>query len=138
MKRTACTTITVLALILMTLVPAHAQKAAASANIPFNFTVDGVLMPAGQYLITSPSEKVITIQRVGGTEAKATLTNQGPATRQASPAKLVFHKYDNACFLAAVWMPNSDHAREFFASASEIQVARKGSQDVVELALLRK
>jgi hypothetical protein len=138
MKRTACTALATLALVLMALVPVHAQNTTAAANIPFNFTVDGVIMPAGQYLITSPSERVITIQRVGGPEVKATLTNQGSATQQASPAKLVFHKYNSACFLAAVWMPNSDHAREFFASASEIQVARKGSQDVVELALLKK
>jgi hypothetical protein len=40
--------------------------------------------------------------------------------------------------LAAAWLPNSDHAREFYASANEIQVARYGGQDVVELALLAK
>jgi hypothetical protein len=33
---------------------------------------------------------------------------------------------------------NSDHAREFYASANEIQVARNGGQDVVELVLLAK
>jgi len=35
-------------------------------------------------------------------------------------------------------MPSSDHARELYASANEIQVARNGGQDVVELALLAK
>ena len=51
---------------------------------------------------------------------------------------LVFHKYGTAYFLSAAWLPNSDHAREFYASSNEIQVARNGGQDVVELAVLAK
>jgi hypothetical protein len=38
----------------------------------------------------------------------------------------------------AAGLPNSDHAREFYASAGEIQLARNGGQDVVELALLAR
>ena len=138
MKRTATLTLTAVALVLMSLVPAYAQKTAATVNIPFTFTVDDVRMPAGQYLITSPSEKVIEIQLVGGHAAKTTMTNNGSATRLSGPAKLVFHRYGTMYFVAAAWMPNSDHAHEFFASAKEIQVARNGGQDVVELALLAK
>jgi hypothetical protein len=66
------------------------------------------------------------------------MTNNGSSTNSDGHAKLVFHKYGNAYFLAAAWLPNSDHAREFFASAKETQVARNGGQDVVELALLAK
>ncbi|HVP49816.1 MAG TPA: hypothetical protein VMT56_01205 [Candidatus Bathyarchaeia archaeon] len=138
MKRTAYITMAAVALVLMTLLPAYAQKTAATVNIPFTFTVDDVRMPAGQYIITEPSEKVIEIQLVGGHEAKATMTNEGPSTDWTSHPRLVFHRYGNAYFLAAAWMPNSDHAREFFASANEIQVARTGGQDVIELALLVK
>ena len=138
MKRTAYTTLATMVLILISLVPAYAQKAAATANVPFTFTVDDVRMPAGEYLISSPSERVITIQRIGGSEAKATLTNEGSAVGSSSQPELVFHKYGNAYFLAAARMPNADHAREFFASANEIQVARSGGQDVIELALLKK
>jgi len=66
------------------------------------------------------------------------MTNNGSSTRSIGPARLVFHRYGNAYFLAAAWLPNSDHAREFYASANEIQLARNGGQDVVELALLVK
>lgn len=136
MKRTAYMTMAAVALVLMTLVPAYAQKTAATVNIPFAFTVDDVRMPAGEYLIGSPSEKVITIQRVGGSEVKVTLTSSGSNARTHGPAKLVFHRYGNAYFAAAAWMPNSEHAQEFIASANEIQLARNGGQDVIELALL--
>ena len=49
------------------------------------------------------------------------MTNNGSSTNSDGRAKLVFHKYGNAYFLAAAWLPNSDHAREFCASANEIQ-----------------
>ena len=138
MKRTAYMTMAAVALVLVALVPAYAQKTSATVNIPFSFTVDDVRMPAGEYVISLPSERVVNLQRVGGPEAKATMTNNGSSMNSDGRAKLVFHKYGNAYFLAAAWLPNSDHAREFFASANEIQVARNGGQDVVELALLTK
>jgi len=126
------------ALVLIALVPAYAQKTSATVNIPFSFTVGDVRMPAGEYIISSPSERVVNLQHVGGPEAKATMTNNGSPTNSDSRTKLVFHKYGNAYFLATAWLPNSDHAREFYASATEIQMARNGGQDLVELALLAK
>ncbi len=135
MKRTAYMTLAAVALVLMSLVPAYAQKTSATVNIPFTFTVDDVRMPAGEYLITSPSEKVISIQRAGGTEVKVTLTTSGSTARTTGPAKVVFHKYGNAYFVAAAWMPNSDHPQEFFTSASEIEVARTTKQQTYELAM---
>ena len=138
MKDSVRITVTILSLVLIALVPAYAQKTSATVNIPFSFTVDDVRLPAGEYIVSSPTERVVSLQHVGGPEAKATMTNNGSSTNSDGRAKLVFHKYGNAYFLAAAWLPNSDHAREFYASANEIQVARYGGQDVVELALLAK
>ncbi len=138
MKNAARMTMITLALVVMALSPAYAQRTSATVNIPFTFTVDDVRMPAGEYTISSTSERVVSLQHVGGPEAKTTMANNGSSTKSDGRAKLVFHKYGNAYFLAAAWLPNSDHAREFYASANEIQVARNGGQDVVELALLAK
>lgn len=138
MKSTARTTVITLALVVMALSSAYAQKSTAIVNIPFTFTVDDVRLPAGEYTISSAGERVVALQHVGGPEAKIAMTNNGSSTKSDGRAKLVFHKYGSAYFLAAAWMPNSDHAREFYASASEIEVARNGGQDVLELALLAK
>jgi hypothetical protein len=138
MKSSVRMIVITLSLVLIALVPAYAQKTSATVNIPFSFTVDDVRLPAGEYIISSPSERVVNLQHVGGPEAKATMTNNGSSTNSDGRAKLIFHKYGNAYFLAAAWLPNSDHPREFYASASEIQVARNGGQGVVELALLAK
>ena len=128
-------TLAAVAVVLTALVPAFAQKTTAKVNVPFAFTVDDIRMPAGEYLVSSPSEKVITIQRVGGAEVKATITNSSAPTRTNGPAKLVFHRYGSQYFVAVAWMPNSDHAQEFFTSASEIEVARNMKQEQLELAM---
>jgi hypothetical protein len=138
MKNIARTTLITAALVVMALSSAYAQKRTATVNIPFTFTVDDVRMPAGEYTISSTSERVVALQHVGGPEAKIAMTNNGSSTKSDGRAKLVFHKYGNSYFLAVAWLPNSDHAREFYASPNEIQVARNGGQDVVELALLAK
>ena len=124
--------------VLVALAPAYAQKTSATVNIPFNFTVDDVRMPAGEYIISTPTERVVALQHVGGPESKTTMTNNGSSKTSGGGSKLVFHKYGNAYFLAAAWLPNSDHAHEFVTSAQEMQVAREGGQDIVELALLTK
>ncbi len=135
MKRTAYGIAALAALLLMAMLPAYAQQTTARVNIPFAFTVDDVLMPAGEYLIASPSEKVISIQRVGGPEVKLAITNNGPAAKSDGRAKLIFHKYGSLYFMASAWMPNADHNHEFFASASEIEVARTTPQKTYELAM---
>ena len=138
MKNIACHTLMTLSLILIALVPANAQKTSATVNIPFSFTVDDVRLPVGEYVISSLTECLVIIRHVGGPEAKATITNYGSLTNSDVRSKLVFHKYGNAYFLAAAWLPNLAQAREFYPSVNEIQVARNGVQDVVELAVLAK
>jgi hypothetical protein len=59
-------TLITLALVLMALVSANTQKTSATVNIPFSFTVDEVRMPAGEYTISSRSERVVTLRHVGG------------------------------------------------------------------------
>lgn len=138
MKRTGYTVLVAVTLVLMSLAPAYAQKTTATVNIPFAFTVDDVRMPAGEYLINSPSEKVIGIQRVGGAEVETVIINgNGPIRDDGSP-KLVFHRYGSEYFVAVAYLPNQDHAHEFVASAAEIQVARNTRQQTQELAMIVK
>jgi len=92
-------------------------------------------MPAGEYLITAPSEKVISIQRVGGPEVKATITNSSAPAKWNGRPRLVFRHYGRLYFVAMAWLPNSDRAHEFFTSATEIEVARNTTQQTVELAM---
>jgi hypothetical protein len=136
MKRTGYMTLAAVALVLMSLVPAYAQlKTSATVNIPFSFTVDDVRMPAGEYLITSPSEKVISIQRVGGPEVETTMISNNDGHKGDHSPRLIFRRYSSEYFLATAFLPGQDHAHEFVASAAEIQVARTTPQKTYELAM---
>jgi hypothetical protein len=66
------------------------------------------------------------------------LTNYIAASHNLQTPRLIFHRYGGQYFLAQAWMPNSDQGYECFASAREIQLARNGGQDVVELALVQQ
>ena len=131
MKNTVRTTVITLALVVMALSPAYAQKTTSAVNIPFKFTVDDTRMPAGEYIISSPSERVVDLQHVGGPEAKNTMTNNGSSTKSDGRAKLVFHKYGNTYFLAAAWLPNSDHARPLLPSAPQLTATATEAESVM-------
>jgi len=53
MKNSVRIIVITLSLVLIALVPAHAQKTSATVNIPFSFAVDNVRLPAGEYIISS-------------------------------------------------------------------------------------
>jgi hypothetical protein len=138
MKNIACKTLITLSLVLLALVPAYAQQTSMTVTIPVAFTVERTVLPAGDYVVTHPSGKAIALRHVGGPETLVALTNYTAIPQTPQTPRLIFHRYGSRYFLAQAWMPNSDHGYEFFASAREIQLARHGGQDVVELALLAK
>ena len=138
MKNIACKTLITLSLVLIALVPAYAQQTSMTVTIPVPFTVEQNVLPAGDYVVTHPSEKAIVLRHVGGPETLIALTNYTATRQTPQTPRLIFHRYGSRYFLARAWMPNSDHGYEFFASTREIQLARYGGQDVVELALLAK
>src|SRR5215469_4895643 len=109
-----------------------------TVTIPVAFTVEQTVLPAGDYVVTHPSAKAIALKRVGGPETLIALTNYTATSHVLQTPRLIFHRYGSQYFLAQAWMPNSDQGYEFYASAREIQVARNGGQDVVELAVLAK
>jgi hypothetical protein len=86
---------------------AHAQSSQPlQANVPFAFTVREATLPAGSYRLTfSPTAHVLHVQGVNEPADNAlTLATPGsdPQGRDGA-ARLVFHCYGKACYLAQVW-----------------------------------
>ena len=135
MKSTAYMITASAALMLLAMVPAYAHPTSATVNIPFAFTVDDVLMPAGEYVITTPSERVIRFQRVGGAEVETAVINSNEGLKGNGAPEVIFRRYGDQYFAATVYLPNADHSHEFVASAVEIQVARNTKQQTYELAM---
>jgi hypothetical protein len=82
---------------------AIAQDYAVQATIPFNFTVNGSQLPAGNYTlgsdITSPG--VLKIKDRTQRVHVMVLTMPG-ATEKRKANQLVFHKYGNQYFLSEI------------------------------------
>jgi hypothetical protein len=99
---------------------ALAQDHAAKATVPFNFTVNGSWLPAGNYTIESDStsanifnitdrEKSVHILALGLTDPNY----------QGQSSKLVFHKYGDQYFLSEICYANSSTKVDFPVSKAE-------------------
>lgn len=89
---------------LFTIGSASAQNLGVQTTVPFAFTVDGHVLPANTYTITSTEYGVVTIQSVDRRSAVFAVALH--TDRQlAGGGKLVFAKYGNQYFLHEVLCP---------------------------------
>ena len=86
------------------------------ANVPFNFTVDTVRMPAGDYTLLPTSHTSGVIQLQNRETGKSALVN-AQSTLSAYRSKgqesgvIIFHRYGDRYFFAEVWTPNGLRGR---------------------------
>ena len=74
------------------------------AQVPFDFHVGDKLVRAGNYTVDSMTADELLIRIRNGKESAATTTNSGRERGNGEGrARLIFHKYGDQYFLAAVW-----------------------------------
>jgi hypothetical protein len=82
---------------------AIAQDHAVQATVPFNFTINGTTLPAGNYTlgsdISSPHLLKITDRQKG---AHAMVMTQPSSAGNQQANVLVFHRYGNEYFLSEI------------------------------------
>lgn len=100
-------------------------------DVPFQFTIDKTLMPAGSYSIKSASSDsgnsgTLIIQN-GQTGRSRFFNTNSPVQSLGGKdqTKLVFHCYGGSCFLSQVWTGN-DVGRQLKESRQELEVAKQG------------
>jgi hypothetical protein len=91
---------------LLTAVSAAAQDHAMKANVPFNFTVNGNSLPAGEYTIGSTSANVFSLRNP---QQKVNIWAIGMAAtnERGQSGSLLFHKYGDRYFLSEISYPHS-------------------------------
>ena len=79
------------------------------AQVPFDFHVGDRLVRAGSYTVKSLTDDELVLRISNGSEIATTTTNSGrdKGNGEGSP-RLVFHKYGDQYFLAAVWGGDSN------------------------------
>lgn len=87
------------------LVSAHAQSTSVAADVPFEFTVGGKSLKAGEYSIRAftTSGEALLISSQDSSDAAIRLTNTIEARIVPKQGKLVFHRYGQRYFLSEVW-----------------------------------
>src|SRR5258708_5975584 len=81
------------------------------ADVPFDFNVKGVAMPAGGYVVAQHAiQGFITLR---GEDSKSIVILTAPAEAVSAPAtgRLVFRRYGDRYFLAETWTPGSNFGR---------------------------
>jgi len=124
MKKILSVTVTgcLLALMIAFTVQGQEPGSAMRASIPFEFTVSGKILPAGDYEIRRLSDDPMTliIRNVDHTRDEAVFTTE-PYIEGRTPnrSEIVFHRYGDSTFLSEVVTAGNETARELLPSRAE-------------------
>jgi hypothetical protein len=127
-----------LAALLIAAGSAYAQS--IKFQVPFQFTIDNMVMPAGYYWIESSHDSgLLAIEGLDRQTSPKRFLNANPVESlgRQYEAKLIFNCYGGSCFLSQVWTGNNV-GRQLGESRQERQLAKQGLEPrVPALAALR-
>jgi hypothetical protein len=131
MKKQALRVFTILAAVgALTIGSAYGQlPSGLKCDVPFDFTVGKVTLPAGAYTIksmNSPAE--LLIKSADGRAAAWVFTIPIQAAAIQEQSQLVFNRYGDRYFLAKVWKTGEMVGDELIKSRAERQLADSGSK----------
>lgn len=113
----------IIALALASAIAGSAQNQGSMVvNVPFDFTVKGKTLPAGEYIISRTSaanDSGLTMQRRDGEANAIVLTMPVQARDIQKDSRLVFSRYGNRYFLSQVWTAGDDQGRELRKTKQE-------------------
>lgn len=129
-KAFAMLTLVVTIALATAVVSANAQSAIrVNANVPFEFSVGGLTLPAGDYSIQAMtgSAALLVKNTDEGSSAVRLAKPIDPRKGKTQP-RLVFHRYGQNYFLAEVWCGGDNTGRMLSESSRERSIKREFSQ----------
>jgi hypothetical protein len=126
--------------LLLATASAYAQTGVVKANVPFNFIVNKIELPAGAYVLEGIglSDTAMAIQSRDSQLVTVALPHACEASQTPAKTKLVFHRYGSQYFLAQIWRAGNPRGKELPQSGRERELAMDYTpQDVVVVATLR-
>jgi hypothetical protein len=97
------------------------------ADIPFDFTVRGKVLPAGKYEISriTNAEGGLEIFNVNRHHAHAIVETEPVEGAISNRGELVFHRYGDIYFLHEIWTPGVETGRELPTTRQERTLRRE-------------
>jgi hypothetical protein len=120
------TSLCLLAVFAVTLAQAQSK---ITVKVPFDFLISDRTFRAGQYSV-SASRDQLTVQDSTGKSVFIGIANAVSGRSVGETGQVVFHCYDNRCFLSEFWTPTRDNGNQLFPSRYEAELAkhRKGTE----------
>jgi hypothetical protein len=96
-------------------------------DVPFAFRVDGQILPAGEYTLTSvsPASDVKILQLRDKSGHAAVIHTSSVIGKTQEKAKLVFNRYGDQYFFAQAWLPADNVGMQARKSRIEKVTARE-------------
>ena len=102
------------------------KRTVLQADIPFEFSVGKVTLPAGQYTVRNISDSSDLLQLVSNDGHARALVQMNSVTGKADDnAKLVFNRYGNHYFFTQAWMSGTSTGLQALKSRAERAVERE-------------
>ena len=108
----------------------------AVANIPFQFTVNTVSLPAGEYSLQAFPD-ANGVLRITNLDTSRTVMVMAPATgstykgEPTGTGKVIFHRYGDRYFFSEVWSPGGLRGR---AQPPKLEQELRASSSGIEMA----
>jgi len=127
-------TLQLAALCLLTSAVTLAQaQSKITVKVPFNFVISDRTFLAGQYSVSSSRDR-LTVQDSTGKPVFIGVANAVSGRRVGETGQLVFHCYDDRCFLSEFWTPTRENGSQLLPGRYEAELAKHGKG--TEFALL--
>ena len=127
-------TLQLAALCLLTSAVTLAQaQSKITVKVPFNFVISDRTFLAGQYSVSSSRDR-LTVQDATGKPVFIGVANAVSGRRVGETGQLVFHCYDDRCFLSEFWTPTRENGSQLLPGRYEAELAKHGKG--TEFALL--
>jgi hypothetical protein len=95
-------------------------------NIPFEFSVKGATLPAGEYIVSNQatSDRMsLSMRRTDGKGSAIVLTMNVQKPEIQTESRLVFNRYGEHYFLSQIWTSGDSDGRELFKTRQERSLA---------------
>jgi hypothetical protein len=114
---------------------AGAQSAALKVDVPFNFTVNGAALPAGNYSFGFDSMVPdLLIVRDGAKSVKARSLGERGSIGAGKPRTLIFHRYGGQYFLSEVRFGSASNGA--FLPETKLEREARGASREEDLAFV--
>lgn len=86
---------------------ASAQTPISQGSIPFSFSVNGFVLPAGQYYVSVISSGILMIRSTNGNSSAPFLTHDNKGRDPIRSSELIFEKFGDQYFLHEIVSANA-------------------------------